>query len=191
MSHYGIPGGLKVPELAKRVKWLLKRGNFKNGSIDLEAETFDRGKIFNHPLITEIILQQWFSNAKSDVWARNEMVKQKRIFPSVIVLVITCIESCLMAWSLGKETKHNFSEDNCSERYHFFMKAYESLQKNAPDHVNNLEEEMFIYVMKYKHMGVSVEEEVEDAVEDESHGVNFAALNAAAASRHASHSSTA
>lgn len=56
-----------------------------------QDQTVDRQQPFSHPILTDIIRQQWFGRGKADVRAYQKMVSQKMVFGRIIVLVVTAV----------------------------------------------------------------------------------------------------
>lgn len=106
-GHYGISTNTSAIEVQKLVRWLRERSNFMFGGMDLKVclrtsieqsskfhlqnQKVDRQQPFCHPIITDMISQQWFGKGKADAQAYKKMVAQKKIFGRIIVLTVTAV----------------------------------------------------------------------------------------------------
>ena len=107
--YYSIPGDLTPEDISIRVRWLLTKGVFRYGGINLtvemflwislknnanflfKAKTYNLQAPFASPLVIDLIRSQWFEGACSDRTAFSEMVSQRKIPAETLILCFTCV----------------------------------------------------------------------------------------------------
>ncbi|KIM70943.1 hypothetical protein SCLCIDRAFT_99821, partial [Scleroderma citrinum Foug A] len=61
-TSYNIPGTMKPQDVTTAVEWLIKMGAFLDGDLDIKTHTYDMQQPFHHPIIKDLIVNQWYSS---------------------------------------------------------------------------------------------------------------------------------
>ncbi|KAJ3497637.1 hypothetical protein NMY22_g19678 [Coprinellus aureogranulatus] len=127
-SNYGLTGTKSV--VSARVAWLLKKNQFKYGGIDIEAQTFEKTKIWGNPMIKELLQLILFSQgARADARSVQEIRKNQEIPISAIILCITAIEHSIGKYRDGSNRQYPFKEQTVRARYTYHEHNWTTLRK--------------------------------------------------------------
>ena len=113
-TYYNIPGELSQEDIGSRARWLVNKGIFRYGGINLTVRISIyilliksyvnhslKDKIYNiqapfaSPLVIDLIRAQWFEGGRSDRPTFNDIVSQRKITAETLILCFTCVRSNL------------------------------------------------------------------------------------------------
>ncbi|KAF9521730.1 hypothetical protein CPB83DRAFT_184982 [Crepidotus variabilis] len=172
--YYGF-SSMDHAAICSRVAWLLEKGVFRYGGIKLETKEYDVQAPLATPLMSALIRAQWFDGTKGDRPAYHAIMKLKSIPKETVILCFTVTECVLKCWQGGSFTRVNFSEDNCSTRYNFFLDTWNELETNAPSYTKRILSQNFIRTLKHTKNSSLLHSE--EDVRRDIVGINFEALN--------------
>uniref|UniRef100_A0A0W0FAH2 DUF6532 domain-containing protein n=1 Tax=Moniliophthora roreri TaxID=221103 RepID=A0A0W0FAH2_MONRR len=187
-GQYGIPGRKDPADVAKDVQFLLHKGTFKYGGINLEACTFDHMQLYGHNIFPSMIQLEYFmTKGTANVLAFQDIIKHRCISPATIALSATVIEHALMEYPQGTHRKTDFTE-SARSRYLFHLSSYTKIAQGARCWAEQFERKLFDLILNQSNKSFLLEVDADDlpdvdmtalaaAAEEESH--NTAITNTA------------
>ncbi|KIM56825.1 hypothetical protein SCLCIDRAFT_131683, partial [Scleroderma citrinum Foug A] len=90
-ASYNIPGTMKPQDVTTAVEWLIKTGVFLDGDLDIKTRTYDKQQPFHHPIIKDLIVNQWYSS-------KGEGAKYVSIFKEMPNCLLALVATVLFSF---------------------------------------------------------------------------------------------
>ncbi|KJA18006.1 hypothetical protein HYPSUDRAFT_45729 [Hypholoma sublateritium FD-334 SS-4] len=129
---YNLSGS--VADVRSSVVWLLEDAKFMYGGIDIQKRIFDSTKPFGSRFMIEVIEYMWFnssSKSKADQHTTSQILKDKHLPPSILMLTLTAIEHSLKEWKDGVKVQLPFSDDTVKSLFSRHMANWRRLEAST------------------------------------------------------------